>query len=83
MLILELLEDPEPLPEPLPDPELPPDPEPDPLPVPVIVGGVEFEDIEFPEQPVEETIQQSTAKIATNCKKARFAQTLDVGLGEK
>jgi hypothetical protein len=81
MLILELLEDPEPLPDPAPPPD--PDPEPDPLLVPVIVGGVEFEDIEFPEQPVEETTQQSTANTVTNCKKARFAQTLHVGFGEK
>jgi hypothetical protein len=79
--------EPEPLPEPdpLPDPDPPldPEPEPDPLPVPVTVGAVEVEDIEFPEHPVDETIQQRTANTAANCKNARFAHTLRIGLGEK
>jgi hypothetical protein len=39
--------------------------------------------MEFPEHAVEETIQQSTAKTAANCKNARFTHTLRVGLGEK
>jgi hypothetical protein len=77
----EPLPEPEPPPEPAPLPDPPPDP--DPLPVPVTVGGVVFEDMEFPAHPVDETIQQSTAKTTANCKTGRFAHTFRVGLGEK